>query len=1168
MKRNLLNLLVFSVAKAKGRKCMFFLVFLFSLLLFPLRSLALSNNEYFWDNDSIFQYQVIDISDYTVSVTGCRGSGTVTIPATVEREDQTWNVVKVSGNWQKKSWSNEITKVILPNSIIELGDYCFNTPDRNSIETLVLPASLQTISETCFLHVGKKVTSVTISGESNYFEVGEDGALYTKGKTELVYVPSANGVTSFSIPEGVTKIRSEAFASHQTVETINVSSTVTEFSVDGDGGTVPGAHSLKEIVVDGNNPRLYSVEGVLYDRDENALLIYPKAKAGQSFTVPDEITKINSYGFHEVRYLKSINLNNVETLLRRAIFNCNALTSLTLPKNLTEIPTSSAISMCDNISHYDVHPENEALMGYEGAVYSKDGKKLMYFPPAKTTYEFLEGVEIFKAGCLISSRLTEVEIPNTVKELCIQSPDSLKTITFEQGSQLEIVEINTCPQLTSITFPASVRTFKANYGLSNNKNLKTVTFPDGSQLQTIGASSMTMNPKLEEIIFEGSCTLKTIGDRAFQNDSCLKVFNMPASVGSIGQLAFGSCVALETVNFADNAVIKILKNGAFAECGIKYINLPTGLVTIEREAFRGCKALNTVNVGTKAADISPEAFKSCINLTAINVNKSNTHYSSSDGILLTKDKETLVVFPTGKGYSNFTLLPPSIKTIAEYAFYDCKPLTNIVIPNKVTSIGGRAFGLCSNLKSITFLCDEMIDPANIDQTLNEMSFDDGRHQDAPNMFENITIHVRKDLLSDYQNSEYYQQFKAIEPSFIDNTSRVGGLNKSNAKEEFIVVSDEPGARTVDLLSVVTDDETYVLPSSVTIGNNSYAVMLVGDYLFTATGSEVGNNVKEVVVPGEIEYIGVRAFMKEASLTSTNSNVGSVFLIGETLNEDLLSSTRFELTSEDLGASSDAIYDEFSGTTKIYVRKSAEETYKTAWTHYADNISYQIPYTQSGTFGTFAREFDVDFSEVNGVNAENPVTDNPVVIAFTDDGKYHIQGNSFYVHMTSINLGDQTGKDGTYIPAGSGVLIKKYREPEATSGTGLYYQIAETGISPAYVEGNFMKGVTLRKETIGTADNVSRFYISGGTLHEMTQPKQFGNHKSFMEISTADIPAGAKVMLSFIETEDESETTGIDNMMVDENTDDDSKVYYNLKGQRVYKPSKGIYIHNGKKVIIK
>ena len=94
-------------------------------------------------------------------------------------------------------------------------------------------------------------------------------------------------------------------------------------------------------------------------------------------------------------------------------------------------------------------------------------------------------------------------------------------------------------------------------------------------------------------------------------------------------------------------------------------------------------------------------------------------YSSVDGYLLSKNKETLKIFPPGKANDRFTLLPPSIKKIGDYAFFDCKELKNVVIPNLVESIGKRSFGLCSNLNTITFLCDNKINPANINQLTSE-----------------------------------------------------------------------------------------------------------------------------------------------------------------------------------------------------------------------------------------------------------------------------------------------------------------------------------------------------------------------------------------------------------------------------------------------------------------
>jgi hypothetical protein len=106
---------------------------------------------------------------------------------------------------------------------------------------------------------------------------------------------------------------------------------------------------------------------------------------------------------------------------------------------------------------------------------------------------------------------------------------------------------------------------------------------------------------------------------------------------------------------------------------------------------------------------------------------------------------------------------------------------------------------------------------------------------------------------------------------------------------------------------------------------------------------------------------------------------------------------------------------------------------------------------------------------------------------------------------------------------------------------------------------------LRSEKIGKSDGYNRYYISGGKLHEMTKETTFGNHKSFLEIATSAIPAGAKVSMTFTDWND-IEATGIESVNNDNVNDDDN--LYNLQGQRVNTAGKGIYIKNGKKILVK
>lgn len=48
-------------------------------------------------------------------------------------------------------------------------------------------------------------------------------------------------------------------------------------------------------------------------------------------------------------------------------------------------------------------------------------------------------------------------------------------------------------------------------------------------------------------------------------------------------------------------------------------------------------------------------------------------------------------------------IPDSVTSIADYAFSDCSSLTSITIPDSVTSIGNRAFYNCRSLTSVTML---------------------------------------------------------------------------------------------------------------------------------------------------------------------------------------------------------------------------------------------------------------------------------------------------------------------------------------------------------------------------------------------------------------------------------------------------------------------------------
>jgi len=72
-----------------------------------------------------------------------------------------------------------------------------------------------------------------------------------------------------------------------------------------------------------------------------------------------------------------------------------------------------------------------------------------------------------------------------------------------------------------------------------------------------------------------------------------------------------------------------------------------------------------------------------------------------------------------------------------------------------------------------------------------------------------------------------------------------------------------------------------------------------------------------------------------------------------------------------------------------------------------------------------------------------------------------------------------------------------------------------------------------------------------------------SNKAYLKVLTSSFPSGART-LRFVF--DDNETTGIKN--VDAQKTSSKDIYFNLNGQRVAKPTKGMYISNGKKYIVK
>ena len=188
----------------------------------------------------------------------------------------------------------------------------------------------------------------------------------------------------------------------------------------------------------------------------------------------------------------------------------------------------------------------------------------------------------------------------------------------------------------------------------------------------------------------------SIGDRAFDFCYSLTELTIGNNVASIGRSAFRDCSGLTELTIP-NSVISI-GDSAFQYCsGLTELAIGNGVTSIGEAAFSYCRGLIELTIPNNVTIIGDNAFTLCSGLKSIMVEEGNLYYDSRENcnaIIRTADNELVV------GCKN-TLIPISVTSIGNYAFYNCSELTELTIPNSVLSIGEAAFSYCSGLTELT-----------------------------------------------------------------------------------------------------------------------------------------------------------------------------------------------------------------------------------------------------------------------------------------------------------------------------------------------------------------------------------------------------------------------------------------------------------------------------------
>lgn len=595
-------------------------------------------------------------------------------------------------------------------------------------------------------------------------------------------------------------------------------------------------------------------------------------------------------------------------------------------------------------------------------------------------------------------------------------------------------------------------------------------------------------------------------------------------------------------SYYDNGKTGEDNRGAFANCkNIKCLKFAdnSGVTFIGDHAFKNCSNLKTIeNIPSTLKNIEKWCFES----TALeSVDLSNTEVTiMKDGVFFNNTSLTSVKLP--KGLKNFwdhafcgckalnnIVMPSTVEGIYNYVFEGCTSLSNVTLNEGCTTLGDHVFKNCpftsiifprtlSSIREYAFegsgLTSADLSNTKIEYLPNGCFFNCTKLKEVQ-LPSTLTTPNSGEWKKEYDNNygKNAFQYTAIESIDLTNTN-IMSLGD-------YMFADCPNLKTVKL------------PSSLKyIWNHAFCNSSLSSITFPPSLERIDNyafqntQLTNVVIPTNCNTIEQGAFSENANLTTVVVNglecylAVSAFAKCDNLKDVYITSDK-EPNAERYGSP-------FQNNPTVHVVPNYLETFKGLNTCNTTNFDSNFSITLGKEWTTLTSAYNLDFSSVEGLTAYT--------------AKYNKDNDA--VALTQVKR----------VKAHTGLILKG----EAGKTYTLPILASNEDALDAVTDNQLQDCV----DAVWSTGRDNDYFLHDGEFVKSTNNGWVLPGKSYLYIEGGRHTNNSNSPRVYVD----NTATAIDGITNNPVVKDEA--YYNLQGVKVQRPQHGVFIHNGKKVVLK